>query len=68
MNLASSLSRGSATIAAPAHQAAAAPEVPAWVDWLRAYSSPAEAPHPMGAQENGYPALADAPGSYVLEP
>jgi polyhydroxyalkanoate synthase subunit PhaC len=39
---------------------------PEWVGWLEQHSgSPATQP-PMGAPEVGYPALADAPGAYVL--
>ena len=41
---------------------------PAWVTWLREHSSAASAPPPMGASGKGYPALADAPGRYVLDP
>ena len=41
---------------------------PAWTDWLRAHSgTPGVAPPPLGAPEQGYPALADAPGQYVRE-
>ncbi|HXP75773.1 MAG TPA: alpha/beta fold hydrolase [Stellaceae bacterium] len=40
---------------------------PAWVAWLGEHSSAAAAPPPMGAPEKGYPALAAAPGRYVLD-
>ena len=40
---------------------------PEWVGWLRAGSNEFTAPPPMGAPEAGYPALCDAPGTYVLE-
>ena len=40
---------------------------PAWQDWLARYSTGnIEAPA-MGAPEKGYPPLADAPGTYVLQ-
>ncbi len=39
---------------------------PAWAGWLAARSHPAVAPPPLGRPERGYPALADAPGAYVL--
>lgn len=38
----------------------------AWIEWLAARSGPRVGPPPMGCPENGYPPLADAPGSYVL--
>ncbi len=41
---------------------------PVWVDWLGENSSAERAPPAMGAADKGYPALADAPGRYVLEP
>jgi polyhydroxyalkanoate synthase len=41
---------------------------PEWVGWLNARSGAAVAPPHLGASESGYPALADAPGRYVLEP
>jgi polyhydroxyalkanoate synthase len=40
---------------------------PAWQGWLADRSGGREAPPPMGAPRRGYPALADAPGSYVHE-
>lgn len=39
---------------------------PVWESWLAARSGPAMAPPPLGFAEKGYPALADAPGAYVL--
>ncbi|MCP5433116.1 MAG: alpha/beta fold hydrolase [Alphaproteobacteria bacterium] len=39
---------------------------PEWADWLARHSGARVAPPPIGAA--GYPALADAPGSYVLAP
>ena len=39
---------------------------PVWDSWLAARSDPAVAPPPLGSAEKGYPALADAPGAYVL--
>lgn len=36
-----------------------------WVTWLNARSGEPVAPPPMAAPGKGYPALADAPGSYV---
>jgi poly[(R)-3-hydroxyalkanoate] polymerase subunit PhaC len=41
---------------------------PEWIDWLAGHSSAKVAPPSMGAPDQGYPALADAPGRYVLEP
>jgi len=41
---------------------------PAWVAWLAEHSSGNVPPPPLGAPEAGYPALADAPGRYVLQP
>ena len=39
---------------------------PAWEEWLRGAGSIEEVdPPPLGAVEEGYPPLADAPGSYV---
>ncbi len=40
-----------------------------WDDWLASRSSPAPLPAPAapGAAEQGYPALTDAPGTYVLQ-
>jgi polyhydroxyalkanoate synthase len=40
---------------------------PAWQGWLADRSGGRGAPPPMGAPSRGYPALADAPGSYVHE-
>jgi polyhydroxyalkanoate synthase len=40
---------------------------PEWQRWLAAHSGAKVAPPPMGAEAKGYPALADAPGSYVLQ-
>jgi polyhydroxyalkanoate synthase len=41
---------------------------PAWQSWLQAHSSgPVAAPSSTGAPDRGYPPLADAPGSYVLQ-
>jgi polyhydroxyalkanoate synthase len=41
---------------------------PEWVSWLRRHSSGKVQPPPMGAPDEGYPALEDAPGRYVLQP
>jgi polyhydroxyalkanoate synthase len=40
---------------------------PAWIEWLDRHSGAAVAPPPLGAPQKGYPPLADAPGSYVLQ-
>jgi polyhydroxyalkanoate synthase len=40
---------------------------PAWHAWLLEHSSKPVPPPPMGAADRGYPALADAPGTYVLQ-
>ena len=40
---------------------------PAWQDWLRRHSTGLVPAQPVGAPERGYPPLADAPGTYVLE-
>jgi polyhydroxyalkanoate synthase len=40
---------------------------PAWSDWLQSNSEGMAAPPTMGAQEDGYPPLDVAPGTYVLE-
>jgi polyhydroxyalkanoate synthase len=39
----------------------------AWQAWLQERSSGTVPPPPMGAPNRGYPALADAPGTYVLQ-
>jgi polyhydroxyalkanoate synthase len=38
-----------------------------WVQWLTARSSGSGSPPSLGAPADGYPPIADAPGSYVLE-
>jgi polyhydroxyalkanoate synthase len=38
-----------------------------WVAWLNARSGEPISPPPLAAPDRGYPALADAPGSYVRE-
>jgi len=40
---------------------------PEWVRWLDARSGAPVAPPPMGAAGSAYAAIADAPGTYVLE-
>jgi polyhydroxyalkanoate synthase len=40
---------------------------PEWQSWLAERSSERVPPPPIGAPEHGYPALADAPGTYVLQ-
>ncbi|HUI97520.1 MAG TPA: alpha/beta fold hydrolase [Xanthobacteraceae bacterium] len=40
----------------------------AWASWLAARSGPTVAPPQVGRADKGYPALADAPGTYVLMP
>ncbi len=40
---------------------------PAWQQWLTAQSSGLVALPEMGAADRGFPALADAPGTYVLQ-
>ena len=40
---------------------------PAWADWLAERSGPPGPPPPLGAPEDGYPPLAPAPGTYVLQ-
>jgi poly(3-hydroxyalkanoate) synthetase len=40
---------------------------PAWQAWLAQRSSGRGALLPLGAPAHGYPALADAPGTYVLQ-
>ncbi|MGQ0676738.1 MAG: PHA/PHB synthase family protein, partial [Rhodospirillales bacterium] len=39
---------------------------PAWAKWLEAWSGEQSALPPLGSPGKGYPALADAPGAYVL--
>lgn len=39
---------------------------PQWQGWLGRHSGPQRALPPMGAADQGYPPLVDAPGSYVL--
>ena len=41
---------------------------PAWAQWLESRTSGKLAPPTLGAPGRGYPALGDAPGSYVLVP
>jgi polyhydroxyalkanoate synthase len=41
---------------------------PEWQQWLAQRSSGRVPPPALGAPEAGYPILADAPGSYVLQP
>lgn len=40
---------------------------PEWVAWLAERSAPPTSPPPLGASDNGYPVLEDAPGLYVLQ-
>jgi polyhydroxyalkanoate synthase len=40
---------------------------PVWQQWLVAHSSDRVAARQPGAPAAGYPALGDAPGSYVLQ-
>ena len=41
---------------------------PAWLSWLDAHSGPRDQPPPaMGAPEQGYAPIQDAPGTYILE-
>ena len=40
---------------------------PAWADWLAERSSGRSAPPTLGAADRGYPPLAPAPGTYVLQ-
>ncbi|WP_158927639.1 alpha/beta hydrolase [Acidisphaera sp. S103] len=40
---------------------------PVWTDWLDRHSGAMTKPPKMGAAAAGYPVLAEAPGSYVLE-
>jgi polyhydroxyalkanoate synthase len=51
--------------AAPKHDGSWWPE---WLGWLEQRSGRPVAPPAMGAPAAGYPALADAPGGYVLVP
>jgi polyhydroxyalkanoate synthase len=39
----------------------------AWSDWLARHGGGLAPPPPLGAPDSGYPALADAPGTYVLQ-
>jgi polyhydroxyalkanoate synthase len=39
---------------------------PEWIGWLKAGSNEFCAPPPMGAPQEGYPPLCDAPGTYVF--
>jgi polyhydroxyalkanoate synthase len=41
---------------------------PAWIGWLEARSGEPQPPPSLGAPALGFPSLADAPGTYVLEP
>ena len=41
---------------------------PAWADWLGEHSSPPGPAPSLGAPDGGFPAIADAPGRYVLDP
>jgi polyhydroxyalkanoate synthase len=40
---------------------------PEWTRWLVSHSSELTEPPPLGAPARGYPALCDAPGTYVLQ-
>lgn len=40
---------------------------PALSDWLTRHSGEATSPPPLGSDENGYPPLCDAPGTYVFQ-
>jgi polyhydroxyalkanoate synthase subunit PhaC len=40
---------------------------PEWQSWLAVHSSDRVSPPPIGAPDDGYPVLADAPGTYVLQ-
>jgi polyhydroxyalkanoate synthase len=40
----------------------------AWQVWLASHSTGQTAPPPLGRPDRGYPAQAEAPGQYVLEP
>lgn len=50
---------------APRHEGSWWPE---WQQWLAGHSCHRVPPPPLGAPASGYPLLADAPGSYVLQP
>jgi polyhydroxyalkanoate synthase len=53
------------TVAAPQQQGSWWPK---WVAWLAMHSSPEQVPPPpLGNEATGYPAIADAPGSYVFQ-
>jgi polyhydroxyalkanoate synthase len=40
---------------------------PAWQAWLQTHATGTVTARPVGAPESGYPALGDAPGTYVLQ-
>ena len=40
---------------------------PAWVEWLRERSSEQVSPPAMGNKEGGFPAIAEAPGTYIFQ-
>ena len=40
---------------------------PALTDWLNAQSGEPKTPPPLGAADQGYPPLCDAPGTYVFQ-
>ncbi len=40
---------------------------PAWAKWLNEHSGKPGTPPPMGNAQKGYPPLAEAPGTYVME-
>jgi polyhydroxyalkanoate synthase len=40
---------------------------PSWVEWLTTHSSERVVPPSIGTAEKGFPPLAEAPGSYVLD-
>jgi polyhydroxyalkanoate synthase len=48
----------------PTHEGSWWPE---WQSWLAEHSSDRLPPPPIGAPDHGYPVLADAPGTYVLQ-
>ena len=39
----------------------------AWAEWVQAHSGPRTVPPPLAHAEKGYPALCDAPGTYVFQ-